>query len=203
MTELPTGIQFEHLDAARARELKDLVEDVYRRAYIETISSGELFDTPEEFMSRFDAYTDPARAGGFELVIARVRGEPVGQAWGWPLASNTAWWGGLHLDSGGIDEFSAETGIRTFALSEIMVCREHTGHGLARALHDELLRHRPEERATLLVEPENTRAYNAYRKWGWHRVGHLRPNWPDAPLFDVLIKEIATRPGQFGTTPEP
>ncbi|MBF4999004.1 GNAT family N-acetyltransferase [Nocardia sp. BSTN01] len=194
MTQFPDDVEFEHLDAGQARKLKDIIEDIYRRSYADVVASGELFDTPEQFMARFDAYTDPARSNGFELVISRVRGNAIGQAWGWPLTPQTAWWDGLNLDSGDTDDFTAETGTRTFALSEIMVCQEHTGHGLAHALHDELLRNRSEERATLLVEPENTRAYNAYLKWGWQRVGHLRPNWPDAPLFDVLIMELAAQP---------
>ncbi|MGW5220195.1 hypothetical protein ACWEQA_20195 [Nocardia sp. NPDC004085] len=33
-------------------------------------SNGREFEAPEAFMHRFDAYTDPIRAGAFELVIA-------------------------------------------------------------------------------------------------------------------------------------
>ncbi len=47
-----------------------------------------------------------------------------------------------------------------------MVCAEHAGRGLACALHNQLLRNRSEQRATLLVEPENECAYTRYRKWG-------------------------------------
>ena len=83
--------------------------------------------------------------------------------------------------------FTLEDGHRTFALSELMVRQPRTGRGIAHALHDELLQHRPETRATLLVRPENTTAYRAYIRWGWHRVAQLRPGWPDAPLMDVLI----------------
>ena len=53
--------------------------------------------------------------------------------------------------------------------------------------HDELLGGRTEQRATLLAEPDNTTAYRAYVKWGWRKVSQLRPHWPDAPLFDVLM----------------
>lgn len=181
---------FEHYTAAQAREIRDTVEDVYRRSYVDAIASGDPFDAPAEFMRRFDAYSDPDRSSGFELVVAYAHGVPAGQSWGWPLQPGAAWWGGLHLDDGDRGEFTAETGSRTFALSEIMVATEHTGRELARALHDELLRGRPEERATLLVEPDNERAYAAYRKWGWVRVGWLRPSWEDAPKFDVLIREL-------------
>nr|WP_083905257.1 GNAT family N-acetyltransferase [Nocardia transvalensis] len=167
-----------------------MVEDIYRRSYVEAIASGDLFDSPDEFMARFDAYTDPARSRGFELVVARIEGEPAGQTWGWPLLPNAAWWRNLELEEGDRGEFTAETGVRTFALSEIMVCQEYAGRGVAHALHDELLGGRSERRATLLVEADNTRAYRAYRKWGWRRVGHLRPGWPEAPRLDVLVREL-------------
>lgn len=190
-----TEPEFRHHTAAQAREIRATVEDVYRRSYIDAIASGDPFDSPETFMHRFDAYTDPARSGGFELVVAYLADVPAGQTWGWPLRRGAAWWGGLHLEDDGLDdnnldEFTAETGDRTFALSEIMVCADHTGRGLARALHDELLSGRSEQRATLLVEPDNERAYTRYRKWGWYRVGWLRPNWENAPAFDVLMHNL-------------
>lgn len=68
-----------------------------------------------------------------------------------------------------------------------MVRASFTGRGIARALHDQLLRERSEARATLLVRPGNTTAYRAYLRWGWTKATELRPPWPDAPLFDVLI----------------
>ncbi|WP_281032466.1 GNAT family N-acetyltransferase [Nocardia pneumoniae] len=80
-------------------------------------------------------------------------------------------------------------------LHEIVVRKPFTGRGIARALHDELLADRPEQRATLLVRPDNQRAYDNYRRWGWYRVGVLRPSWPDAPQFDVLMREL---PGGTG-----
>jgi ribosomal protein S18 acetylase RimI-like enzyme len=143
-------------------------------------------------MHRFDAYTDPTRASGFEMVVAQIDGTPAGQTWGWPLTANSVWWKRFQPDADALDRdtFVAEDGAPTFALSEIMVCAEFAGRGLARALHDELLADQTHQRATLLVEPDNTRAYNTYRKWGWYRVGTLRPSWPDAPTFDVLIYDL-------------
>jgi ribosomal protein S18 acetylase RimI-like enzyme len=98
----------------------------------------------------------------------------------------------LRLDDADQDYavFTAENGHRTFVLSEIMVRAEHTGRGVASALHHELLRNRREQRANLLVEPDNDRAYATYSRWGWYRVGTLRPSWPDAPLFDALILDL-------------
>jgi GNAT superfamily N-acetyltransferase len=157
-------------------------EAVFRGAYWEDLEAGDPFDTPEAFMGRFDAYaSNPV----LDLVIAFEDGEPVGQAWGWPLTAGSTWWGGLdHEPKPG---FTVEDGTRTFALSEIMVVREQTGQGIAHRLHDELLQGRHERRATLLAEPDNDRAYRAYVHWGWRAVAKLRPGWPDAPTFDVLI----------------
>ncbi|MFJ9370518.1 GNAT family N-acetyltransferase [Nocardia sp. NPDC101769] len=186
------GLSFEHLDAREARARRAVVEDIYREAYVEAIQSGAPFADPAAFMNRFDAYTAPDRPAGFSLVLAVVDEHPIGQAWGWPLHADTAWWGGLTLDDPhDIDEFTTEDGTRTFALSEIMVSAKLTGRGIARALHDELLGSRPEQRGTLLVRPTNTRAYQTYLRWGWRRVGTLQPNWPAAPLFDVLIHDLA------------
>ncbi|MEU1982075.1 GNAT family N-acetyltransferase [Nocardia sp. NPDC019395] len=175
--------RFGHLDA---REIRDTVQDVYARAYAESIASGDPFESLEAAMRRFDAYTS---GSGFDLVVLYFDGEAVGQAWGWPLNENSRWWNGLRLDEEE-PEFTTEDGARTFALSEIMVAREHTGRGHARALHDELLGGRGERRATLLVDPTNEHAYSRYRKWGWSRVGALRPGWEAAPTFDVLIHAL-------------
>ncbi|WP_040700555.1 GNAT family N-acetyltransferase [Nocardia vinacea] len=187
-----TTLEFHHLSAEQARERRTEIEDIFRGSYVHAIEAGEKFEAPEAFMHRFDAYTDPSRPAGFELVIAELDGRACGQAWGWPLQESTAWWGGLQLDEGDAADFTAENGSRTFALSEIMVRSELTGRGIAHALHDELLGHRAEQRATLLVRPDNTRAYTTYHNWGWYRVGTLTPSWPDAPTFDVLIRDLPT-----------
>ncbi|WP_242895184.1 GNAT family N-acetyltransferase [Actinomadura litoris] len=183
MTPRPE-LTFRRFDAAQARAIGDLVESLYLDAYATAIASGDEFDSVEQFMRRFEAYTSSGR--GFDLVVAYTPGgEAVGQSWGWPLAPDTAWWGGLEAEPE--PGFTAETGARTFALSEIMVRRAWTGQGIAHRLHDQLLAARPEARATLLVEADNDRAYRAYRSWGWRQVGRLRPRWEHAPTFHVLI----------------
>lgn len=175
-------LEFRRLDPREARSARDTVEAVFRSAYWESIDSGNPFDTPEAFMRRFDAYAANPR---LDLVLALEGGEPVGQTWGWPLVPGSGWWGGLETEPE--PGFTDEDGTRTFALSEIMVIRGRTGHGVAHALHDELLRGRREKRATLLAEPDNVNAYRAYVRWGWRPVSRLRPAWPDAPTLDVLV----------------
>ncbi len=179
--------RFVRMDGAAARKARVAVEAIYRASYAEAIASGDPFEQPGPFMQRFDAYT---RAPGLELVIAYNGGIPIAQTWGWPLQPTSRWWEGFVPD-GPFD--ITEDGARTFALSEIMVAQHYTGRGLAHALHDELLSRRGESRSTLLVNPENVRAYRAYRRWGWRRVGTLTPAWPDAPTFDALILRLAGR----------
>jgi GNAT superfamily N-acetyltransferase len=175
-------LTFQRYGAEEARAARDTVETIYRGAYTEAIEHEDRFNTPDVFMRRFDTYT---RNRAFDLVIAYADGKPAGQTWGWPLAPGSRWWSGL--DAEPEPGFTSEDGNRTFALSEIMVRQEWTGRGVAHALHDELLGARHEKRATLLVEAENKTAYRAYTAWGWRKVARLRPGWPDAPLFDVLI----------------
>lgn len=185
MTRVPSDLSFQRFDTAGARAQRDTVELVYCDAYADLMASGGTFESAEASMARFDAYTS---RDGFDLVIGYLGGEPVGQAWGWALTSKTAWWRGLLTEPE--PGFTVEDGMRTFALSELMVRRDWTGRGIAHALHDELLRHRHETRATLLVLPDNTTARQAYERWGWHKVAQLRPYWADAPLLDVLIRPL-------------
>jgi hypothetical protein len=178
-------ITYRRFGPLSAPAIRDTVQAVYEASYVDAIASGDPFDSVDQFMHRFDNYT---RREGFDLVLASIGGTPVGQTWGWPLHESDAtrgWWAGLMGEPE--PGFTNENGTRTFALSEIMVDHRYTGHGVAHALHDELLGARQEKRATLLVEPDNSPAYRAYLHWSWKRVSQLRPGWPDAPLFDVLI----------------
>ncbi len=175
-------LEFRRYDATTARELRKVVEDIYTHSYTDAIANGGPFHSVSAFMTRFDSYV---RIDGFDLVVAYDNGKPAGQTWGWPLGHGSKWWEGLLTETE--PGFTDEDGTRTFALSEIMVREDLTGRGVAHALHDQLLANRPESRATLLVEPDNRIAYRAYIRWGWQRVAQLRPAWPEAPIWDVLI----------------
>jgi GNAT superfamily N-acetyltransferase len=172
-------------DGPAAAGLRELVADIARDAY----GPRTGFGSDEAFMARFDAYITKH---GFDLVLVHgPDGETIGQAWGWPLPPDTAWWNGLRLAEDPEPAFTAETGRLTFAVSEIMVRDAWTGQGIGRRLHDELLRPRTEQRATLLVRRTNL-AYQTYARWGWREVGTLRPDLPDAPTFAVLVLGLAT-----------
>jgi GNAT superfamily N-acetyltransferase len=176
---------FHHYDAEAAQAIRDTVALIHHEAYAAAIERGDPFESGDEPMRRFDAYT---RRGGFDLVVAYLDDEPTGQAWGWPLDPDTTWWHGLVSDVE--PGFTEEDGTRTFAFSELMVRRRWAGKGVGHALHNELLAPRTEKRATLLVRPENTTAYRAYTRWGWQKAAELRPAVPHAPLMHVLMLDL-------------
>ena len=82
-----------------------------------------------------------------------------------------------------------DDGHRTFALTEIMIRGPWRRQGYARHLHDALLRNRKEERATLLVLPDNAPAKAAYAAWGWRKLGELKP-FEDSPTYDSMIVSL-------------
>lgn len=84
-------ISFQRCDADGARALRETVSMIHTDAYARRGKTE--FDTDNAFMDRFDVYTNNSTFG---MVIARNEdGEPVGQAWGWPLRAQTGWWRGL------------------------------------------------------------------------------------------------------------
>jgi ribosomal protein S18 acetylase RimI-like enzyme len=113
-----------------------------------------------------------AASPGFEAVVAQAGdGEIIGFAYGLPLAADSSWWNGLTPDPG--EGFTTETGARTFAVIDLAVLPDHRGRGLGRRLMDELLRGRPEERATLATHPSETGNQAMYERWGWRRAGQV------------------------------
>ncbi|WP_067478104.1 GNAT family N-acetyltransferase [Nocardia amamiensis] len=182
-------VVLQSLSRESARTIRDTIADVQARGYVDAIATGNPFESTEAFMERFEVYSV---IPGFSMVLATIDGEPVGQAFGWPLDADTTWWTGLVLDPGqpSSEEFTAEDGSRTFALSELMVDKKRVGQGIAGLLYRGLLTDRSERRVTWLVNPANENAYAIYRHWGARRVGTLLPPWEGAPQFDVLIVDL-------------
>ncbi|SFQ47624.1 Acetyltransferase (GNAT) domain-containing protein [Actinomadura madurae] len=184
-----SDLTFSRHDPASAEGiLQSVIVPVYVASHREVIDRP--FYSAERFADRFSGY---AKAPGFEIVIARLGEEPVGQAFGYALPPSARWWNGLTTPVP--DGFTEETGSRTFALNELMVVPEWQGKGVAHALHDALLGGRAEERATLLVREDNGSAQRAYGRWGWRKIGKLRP-FPDSPHFDAMILDLP--PGAGG-----
>jgi ribosomal protein S18 acetylase RimI-like enzyme len=169
-------------DSTNAKDiLQSALIPLWKNVYSEIALTDPFFST-ERFTQRFDGY---ASAPGFKLCTAsNSAGEAVGVAFGYTLQTGSRWWNGLQTPVA--DEFTQEDGNRTFAINEIMVVESLRRKGIATALHRHLLADRPESRATLLVEPENHPARNAYLHWGWTQIGVLKP-FPDSPTYDSMI----------------
>ena len=176
-------ITFELLDgtqaAAHAEELQALHAEVYA-------------DPPyrrDDDAARFgDRFRVQRRQPGFVLAEARHGGYLVGFAAGMPLRPSTSWWKDLTIPLP--DEVTAEHPGRTFALTELLVRASWRRQGIGQTLHDLILASRPEERATLTVLPAAAAAQNAFRKWGWRKVGRPRNPGPGSPVSDVLVTAL-------------
>jgi GNAT superfamily N-acetyltransferase len=180
---VPTAtLAIEHCDARELVRHRDELLAVYAEIYADKLD--DPFFSPERYWERVEAY---ASRDGYGLVLGRLDGQLIGYAMGLTLPAGSAWWRGLRTE---VDPaFVVEDGHRTFALTYMMVRGPWRRRGYARALHDALLEGRTEERATLLVLPENVPARTAYDSWGWHEIGKLQP-FADAPIYDALVRDL-------------
>ncbi|MGH3915175.1 MAG: GNAT family N-acetyltransferase [Pseudonocardiaceae bacterium] len=182
MDDAASELDINIYDSAGLHEQRDEVLAVYAEVYADQLD--DPFYSLPRYWERLTAY---AAREGFAFATGRFDGELICYALGYPLPANSGWWRGMR---GEVDpELLTETGRRTFAGNEIMVRPQWRRRGYARALHDALVRTRTEERATLLVRPENTAARTAYLSWGWRKIGELQP-FDDAPVFDAMIREL-------------
>ncbi|GGN96230.1 hypothetical protein GCM10010112_87310 [Actinoplanes lobatus] len=158
---------------------RDPLIDVYEEVYREKLE--DPFFSTSRYWERLQGY---ASRQGFAVSIGEVDNAPIGYALGYTLPAGSGWWRGLKSDVS--EDDLREDGHRTFALTEIMVRESWRRRGFARRLHDDLLTSRQEERATLLVLPDNTPATTAYASWGWHKLSELKP-FDDSPTYDAMI----------------
>ena len=177
-------ISFQEIDGEEATshlgELRTLYSEVYAEPPYEW---GD--DHAALFADRFEVQR---RQEGFTLVEARDGHELTGFGFGVTLQPSTPWWHNLTTPLP--SEITTERDGRTFALVELLVRAPWRRQHLAQAMHDLLLKDRPEERATLTVLPAAAPAQAAYRQWGWRKVAQKRNPLPGSPLFDVLVKQL-------------
>lgn len=172
-------LAIEHRTAADLADVRPDILAAYAEAFAARLS--EEFHSVPRFDERLGWNTE---VPGFAAVVGYAAGDPVGFAYGCTLQPGTRWWQGLRTRLPA--DATAESGRRTFALSELMLVHRVRGTGVAKRIHDALLRTRTEERATLLVEQAHPRVRARYEEWGYRRLGELVPS-PDAPLYDALI----------------
>ena len=179
---MPATLAIEQYDASGLDRYRDELLSVYVDVYADKL--GNPFFAPDRYWERLVAY---GIRDGFSLVLCRLDGALIGYTMGFTLPAGAAWWRGLRtvLDPA----LLVEDGHRTFALTYMMVLAPCRRRGYAHALHDTLMRARPEARGALLVLPDNLPALAAYRSWGWYRLGELQP-FADAPIYDAMILEL-------------
>ncbi|MFD7505291.1 N-acetyltransferase [Streptomyces sp. NPDC059850] len=172
-------LRIECRDAAGLAEIRSELLSVYADVYADRLD--EELHSVDRFNERLGWNTE---VPGFGAAVGYAAGTPVGFAYGCTLQPGTRWWSGLRTPVP--DDAVAETDSRTFALSELMVIERARGTGVAKQIHDELLRTRPEERVTLLVERAHSRVRARYEEWGYQWLGEAMP-FPDAPLYDAMV----------------
>lgn len=164
-----------HQDAATIRELLLDVHDEVYEGSADPLAGRDAF---AKFVDHWSANN------AFACAIAYDQGQPVGYAYGAPLSPSTTWWAKVTPPLP--EDFTAETGSRTFALSELMVRERWRGTGASRRIHDALLTPRHEQRATLLVHKEHTKVRALYESWGYETIGEVVP-FEGAPELCVMV----------------
>lgn len=172
------------LQTYAAHEAEKLVDELVG-LYLEVHADEGEFYSEDRYRRQLGAHRERV---GWQLVTAVVDGAMVGYIYGFPLPPQTRWWEGLRGDVPA--GFTDEDGRRTFAISELLVRANWRRRGVAQALHDQLLSGRTEQRATLLVRPDNAIARRAYDSWNWTQQARLRPSWENAPEFLVLTTDL-------------
>lgn len=177
-----TGVIFETRTGEAARSLAQVVSGLY-----EAVFSLPPFNGDEaEFANQRTYYPALTERPGFRLTTARADDYYVGFGYGYLLSADTRWWQGLAEPVS--DELARETGHRTFAVIDYGVLPGWRGHGIGRAIHDELLGGSGAERATLSVQPKAEETQAIYRRWGWRKVSSIEMDPPiPAPVFDILV----------------
>jgi GNAT superfamily N-acetyltransferase len=171
-------IDLQHYGHADAAAIRELLLGVHDEVY-------EGSDDPLAGRDAFARFVDHWSArDGFACVVAYDRGQPVGYAYGAPLSLATTWWGKVTPPLP--EAFTAETGARTFALSELMVRAPWRGTGTAQRIHDALMTSRKEQRATLLVHKEHGKVRDLYEGWGYRTVGEAVP-FEGAPDLCAMV----------------
>lgn len=176
------GVDLRRYRSPEVGAIRELLLDVHDEVYAD---SGDPLAGRQEFAGFLDHW---AARDGFVCVVAYEAGQVVGYGYGAPLTTGSAWWSTVEPrpDPG----FAAETGARTFALSELMVRAPWRGTGAARRIHDELLIGRGEERVTLLVHKAHPKVRALYERWGYRLVGEMTPSFPNAPRLCAMVLRL-------------
>ncbi|MGH3972362.1 MAG: GNAT family N-acetyltransferase [Pseudonocardiaceae bacterium] len=171
-------------DADTAQQQFPVVEALYQEVFAEPPHS-EGAEEFELFATRW--WPKQSAQPEFQLIVATLGDEPVGCTYGHRLPPDTAWWKGAvePLPEDLTEEYEG----RTAALIEMMIRSDYRRRGIAAALHRAFCESRAEQRVTLTVRPDNDPARAGYAKWGYRKVGQIRPA-RRAPVYDAMILDL-------------
>jgi GNAT superfamily N-acetyltransferase len=167
--------------AGISRELRSLYAAVYAEPpYYETEADVADFESRLASQMREPAY---------DFVAAWDNQSLAGYIYGFAIRSGSPLWETVFLSPDprhAVDDWIYPV---TF-VSELLVSAHYRRRGIAQTLHNQFIAMRTEPKAVLLAHPEAMAAQSAYKAWGWYRVGAGRP-WPNTPLYDTLVKDLA------------
>jgi GNAT superfamily N-acetyltransferase len=167
-------------DGAGTIALLDRLADAYIEGYADDPDVGRSIYARDEFLRRT---TRQAQSDDFRLITAQDGESLSGFSFGLRFPAGR-WWSGV-LDTPAPDDLLAS---EKFAVIELVVLPNARGRGLATQLMTALLQDRPEPVATLLAD-QSGHARTIYDRWGWQRIGTVRPA-PDVPYLDILIRSL-------------
>jgi ribosomal protein S18 acetylase RimI-like enzyme len=185
----PDDVTLRHRDTRQAAALLDPICLLY-----DTVFSQSPFRWTDDESEHHRQYLIKLIANPtFTLVTAEAADELVGFAYGMALRPDTQWWSGMTEPLP--DELTAEWKGRTFAIIDVAVREDYRKQGIGRALLDALLASRPEQRATLTVQPVAADTKEFYEHLGWQRVGTTKaPEGAVSPFFDVYLLQLHAKP---------
>jgi ribosomal protein S18 acetylase RimI-like enzyme len=173
-----------------AEEFFGVATEIHAEIYSEPLFGNHQFFSESAFRQGYSMALGQPR---FELLAAKLGGREVGYMYGYALRPEAGWWDGVEWSetmlASRLDDYTREDGSRTVVIPEILVKSSWRRMGVARSMHDEFLSHRSEQRAGLLVLPNNLAAKSAYLKWGWSTIGMVR-RVPEAPLYECMVRSL-------------
>jgi GNAT superfamily N-acetyltransferase len=168
-------------DGHAAAQMLEQLADAYMAGYADDPDIGHSIYARDAFLNRT---ARQAAAPGFVLITAHAGEDWAGFSFGMHFPAGR-WWAGKWTAEQPEELQAAEK----FAVIELVVLPASRGVGLATELMTAVLADRTEPWATLLADQEG-RARDMYDRWGWKRVGTVRPA-PDVPLLDVMVRAIS------------
>lgn len=165
---------------AHFQRIRGSLLDAYSKVYVQ--KSADPFHSVTRFEERLEGH---ASRPSWACVLGEIDGQPVGFAYG-RRDSIREWQDILHPMGPEVRHYGS---LGTFGLCDIMVCRPWRGKGIARGMHDELMSHQSEDRASLLVDSQRPKVRSLYESWGYRKVGQMQP-FSDSPLYDAMVLHL-------------